>query len=82
MDEQVLLIIGSSNKFVMDLKTALEISSLINGSSKITTKWNSGNQASVEVIDKPDYTSAVIVPMTGHMQLTFDSNAKDVEKAK
>jgi len=82
MDEQVLLVIGSSNKFVMDLKTALEISSLINGSSKINTKWHSGSNGSVEVIDKPDYTSAVIVPITGHMQLTFDSNAKDLEKSK
>lgn len=79
MDDQVLLVIGT-NKFVMDLKTALEVTSLINGSSKIESKWLSSG--SVEVIGKPDYTSSVIVPITGHMQLTFESNARDVEKAK
>jgi len=80
MDEQVLLVVGNNNKFLMDMKTALEISALINGSSKVATKWHAGG--SVEVIDKPDYTSAFIVPVTGHMQLTFESNAKDVEKSK
>lgn len=79
MDDQVLLVVGS-HKFVMDMNTALEVASIINGSSRIENKWLSGG--SVEVIDKPNYTSAVIVPITGHMQLTFESNAKDVEKSK
>ena len=79
MDEQVLLVIGQ-HKFVLDIPTALEIASTLNGSSRIENKWLSGG--SVEVIDKPNYTSAVIVPITGHMQLTFESNANDVEKAK
>lgn len=79
MDEQVLLIIGTQ-KFVMDLQTALEVAGTINGSSKVVGKWITGG--SVEIIDKPDYTSATIVPITGHMQLIFESNAKDVEKQK
>lgn len=79
MDEQVLLIIGTQ-KFVMDLQTALEVASIINGSSRVVGKWITGG--TVEITDKPDYTSATIVPITGHMQLTFESNAKDVEKQK
>ena len=77
MNDQVLLVI-ESGKFLLSPEEAFQVAAVLNACSHITTKWAKGG--SVPVIDKPNIQAAVIVPVTAHMQIAWDANARECEK--
>ena len=78
MNYQVLLVI-ESGKFLLSPEEAFQIAAVLNACSHITSKWAKGS-GSLAVVGKPNIQSAVIVPVTAHMQLEWDANEKECEK--
>jgi len=82
MDDEVLLCIGN-NRVLMSPEEAFRICEVVNGSSRIGTQWSSrggktGGGGSLEVLQPPDTAAfiAYVVPMTGHLRMTLDTNEK------
>ena len=77
MNDQVLLIV-ESGKFLLSPEEAFQIAAILNACSHITSKWAKGG--SLSVVGKPNIQAAVVVPITAHMQLEWDANARECEK--
>jgi hypothetical protein len=82
MTDDVLLCIGS-NKVLMSPEEAFKICEVINGSSRIGTAWHAkggkdGRGGSLEIVLPPpnDTFIAYVVPMTGLLRMTLDTNEK------
>jgi hypothetical protein len=82
MTDDVLLCIGS-NKVLMSPEEAFKICEVINGSSRIGSSWHAkggkdGRGGSLEVVSPPSHDSfiAYVVPMTGLLRMTLDTNEK------
>lgn len=78
MNDQVILVVGTSNKFLMRMDEAMEVCRILNSCSRITTKWASGGNK--DVIAEPADDSSCVVPLTALRQITLEQNMKELAK--
>lgn len=78
MNDQVILVVGTSSKFLMRVDEAMEVCRILNSCSRITTKWASGGNK--DVIAEPADDSSCVVPLTALRQITLEQNMKELAK--
>ena len=78
MSDQVILVVGTSSKFLMRVDEAMEVCRILNSCNRITTKWASGGNK--DVIAEPADDASYVVPFTALRQITLEQNMKELAK--
>lgn len=85
MDDEVLLCIGN-HKVMLTPEEAFRICEIVNGASRIGATWHgkakNGRGGNLEVIQPPaiDSVIAYVVPFTGHLRMTLDTNQRIIDE--